>query len=79
MTVNVRTLRSSTREILSSVGRGEVVLIESRGRLCARIVPIQEKMTVMPVRSIAGLWKDNRKTADVRAFIRKLREPRHAR
>jgi predicted nucleic acid-binding protein len=30
-----------------------------------------------PVSSSAGMWKTNKKTADVHAFIRGLRQPRH--
>ena len=79
MVVNVRTLRSSTKEILSSVGRGSTVYIESRGHRCAKIVPLDEKAAQPKVRSIAGLWETNKKTADVHAFVSGLRKPRHAR
>jgi len=78
MVVNIRQLRSSTREILSTVERGGQVLISNRGKACARIVPVSETTGHRPF-SLAGLWKDNKKVADVRGFIRKLREPRHAR
>lgn len=79
MVVNVRMLRSSTKEILSSVGRGDTVYIESRGRRCAKIVPLDEKVARSSVKSIAGLWETNKKTADVHAFVSGLRASRHAR
>ncbi len=79
MVVNVRMLRSSTREILSSVDRGDTVYIENRGRRCAKIVPLDDKVPQPKVRSIAGLWEGNKMTKDVHAFISRLRAPRHAR
>ncbi len=78
MTVNIRMLRSSTREILSAVSRGDTVFISNRGKACAKIVPIEVQKTAGAV-SVAGMWKDNKKTASVQAFIRQLREPRYAR
>jgi len=78
MVVNVRTLRSSTKEILRKIERGEEVLISNRGRTCAKIVPLREEAGSARL-SLAGLWKENRKVADPKDFIRRLREPRHAR
>jgi antitoxin (DNA-binding transcriptional repressor) of toxin-antitoxin stability system len=78
MTVNIRMLRSSTREILSAVSRGNTVFISNRGKACAKIVPVGVQATAKPV-SLAGMWKDNKKTASVHAFIQTLRAPRHAR
>jgi len=78
MTVNIRMSRASTREILSAVNRGDTVFISNRGKTCAKIVPIGGPAAAKPL-SLAGLWKDHKKTAAVHAFIRTLREPRHAR
>ena len=78
MTVNIRMLRASTREILSAVSRGDTVVISNRGKACAQIVPVGAQKTACSV-SLAGMWKDNKKTVSVHAFLRKLREPRHAR
>jgi antitoxin (DNA-binding transcriptional repressor) of toxin-antitoxin stability system len=78
MTVNIRMLRSSMREILSAVSRGDTVFISNRGKTCAKIVPVGAPSTLKAV-SLAGMWKDNKKTACVHKFINTLREPRHAR
>ena len=75
MITNIRKLRSATREILSAVSRGKTVFIANRGRTCAKIVPVNDEKT--QVASLAGMWKDHKKTASVRAFIDKLRAPRH--
>ena len=75
MIANIRKLRSSTKEILSAVGRGNTVFISNHGKTCAKIVPISEDKK--QVVSLAGMWKGHKKTASVRAFIDKLRAPRH--
>jgi antitoxin (DNA-binding transcriptional repressor) of toxin-antitoxin stability system len=71
-------LRSSTREILSAVSRGDTVFIANRGKACAKIVPVGVQTAAKQV-SLAGMWKDHKKTASVHKFISTLREPRHAR
>lgn len=76
MIANIRKLRSATKEILSAVGRGDTVFISNHGHTCAKIVPVGEKSSELV--SLAGLWKDNKKTASVHKFISKLRESRHA-
>ena len=76
MIANVRKLRSATKEILSSVARGNTVFIANRGRTCAKIVPINDDKK--QVVSLAGMWKGHKKTAPVHDFIRTLRAPRHA-
>jgi antitoxin (DNA-binding transcriptional repressor) of toxin-antitoxin stability system len=76
MIANIRKLRSATKEILSVVARGNTVFIANRGRTCAKIVPVGDNQ--LPVVSLAGMWKDNKKTDSVRAFINKLRVSRHA-
>jgi antitoxin (DNA-binding transcriptional repressor) of toxin-antitoxin stability system len=76
MIANIRKLRTSTKEILSAVGRGDTVLIACRGRTCAKIVPVTDGRVAAI--SLAGMWKDHRKTAAVAAFVSKLRTPRHA-
>ena len=79
MIANIRQLRSSTKEILSAVSRGAVVFISNRGSTCAKIVPVRGRPAGKSARviSLAGLWKDNKKTASPKKFIRKLRAPRY--
>ena len=76
MIANIRKLRSATKEILSAVGRGNTIFIANRGRTCAKIVPVGNDQP--QVVSLAGIWKNHKKTASVHAFIRKLRAPRYA-
>ncbi|MBF0388171.1 MAG: hypothetical protein HQL20_10030 [Candidatus Omnitrophica bacterium] len=76
MIASIRTLRTSTREILGAVSRGDTVSISNRGRTCAKIVPVGPERPQAV--SLAGLWKDHQKTSDVHKFIGKLRSARHA-
>jgi antitoxin (DNA-binding transcriptional repressor) of toxin-antitoxin stability system len=76
MIANIRKLRSATKEILSTVARGNTVFISNRGQTCAKIVPVSENQPQEV--SLAGMWKGYKKTASVHAFIKKLRAPRHA-
>lgn len=76
MTVNIRTLRASTRQILSAVSRGATVIVSNRGKACARIIPM-DAATPTKVVSLGGLWKDNKKISSVHGFIRQLRQARH--
>jgi len=76
MIANIRKLRSATKEILSAVGRGNTIFISNRGRTCAKIVPVNINQS--KVVSLAGMWKNHKKTTSVRIFINKLRAFRYA-
>ena len=80
MIANIRTLRSSTKEILSAVSRGDEILITNRGKVCAKIVPVDGmEVSEETDDKVFGLWKDHKNTKDVSQYVRKLRKPRHAR
>ncbi|MFN7096090.1 MAG: type II toxin-antitoxin system Phd/YefM family antitoxin [Gammaproteobacteria bacterium] len=72
---SVRELRSHTKELLDAVNRGEEVIITSRGKGYAKLVPLAAEAT--PENELFGLWKDNSKTMDVEGFIKKVRASRH--
>ena len=77
MIANIRTLRSSTKEILNAVHQGNMVILTNRGKPCAKIIPIRQKSS--PGESAAfGMWKNHKETADVKTYINKLRKNRHA-
>ncbi len=77
MIANIRTLRSSTKEILHAVERGETVFITNRGKTCAKIEPAQEKKSTKNHPAF-GMLKDDEETRDVRGYIRKIRKGRYA-
>ena len=77
MITNIRTLRSSTKEILNAVHHGNTVILTNRGRPCAKIIPVLQKNS--PTESSAfGMWKGHKETKDVKTYINKLRKNRHA-
>jgi antitoxin (DNA-binding transcriptional repressor) of toxin-antitoxin stability system len=77
MVTTIRNLRTSTKEILSAVSRGETVWITNRGKTCAKITAVKEKINLKSHPAF-GMLKDDPETADVRAYIRKIRKGRYA-
>ena len=77
MVTSIRQLRIFTKEILSAVERGETVWITNRGKTCAQINPVKEKKSLKNHPAF-GMLKDDPQTADVQAYIRKIRKGRHA-
>ncbi len=77
MVTSIRQLRSSTKEIFSAVERGETVFITNRGKTCAQITAVKEKKGVKNHPAF-GMLKDDPETANVRAYIRKIRKGRYA-
>jgi len=81
MNASIRELRSSTKSILSAVGRGDKVIITYRGKPCAQLLPLDDatgKDGSSENESIFGLWKDNKDVADVNTYVRRLRKGRFA-
>ena len=77
MKANIRTLRSSTKEILNAVRHGNTVVLTNRGNPCAQIIPIRQKKS--PLKSAAfGIWKSHKEVKNVNDYINKLRKNRHA-
>ncbi len=76
MTYSIRQLRTSTKEILSAVERGETILITNRGKACAQILPVKTKQSFKDHPAF-GMLKDDPETADVRAYVRKIRKSRY--
>ena len=77
MVTSIRQLRISTKEILSAVARGETVWITNRGKTCAQITAVKEKKSIKDHPAF-GMLKDDPETANVPAYIRKLRRGRYA-
>ena len=78
MITTIRQLRTSTKEILSAVTRGDSVVITKRGRPCAKIVPVDRKKVSKNQNEIFGIWKDYRLIRSVKKYIKKLRTLRYA-
>lgn len=81
MNASVRELRSSTKSILSTVGRGGTVVITYRGKPYAKLSPLKKSCAGKNSADedpIFGIWKDNKAVADVETYVRKLRKGRFA-
>ena len=79
MVTNIRTLRTSTKEILSAVSHGETVWITNRGKTCAKIVGVDQPQKPKDHPAF-GMWKDHKQTEDVHAYLKRIRKVwgRHA-
>lgn len=79
MRTTIRELRSSTKSIFSAVKRGDTVLVTSRGKPCARIVPVFERKKKPQASALFGIWKNNEDIKSPRQYIGKIRKNRYAR
>ena len=74
MVTSIRELRTSTKEILHAVERGETVWITNRGKTCAKITAAHSPPKPEVKDEAFGMWKDHKESADVRAYVRKMRQ-----
>lgn len=71
-------LRNHVKELLSTVGNGEEVVVTYRGKAKAKLIPFPGKDTPsIENDQLFGIWKDNPLVKDVDNYIDKLRENRH--
>ncbi len=63
------------KQILSAVQHGEEVVVYSRNRAIAKIVPIKISDTIKEDYGF-GMWRDDVTTKDVDQYVRKLRKGR---
>lgn len=77
MKTTAKSLRTDTKAVLEAVDRGEVVVITFRGAPRAKIVPLRRRARFSLRGSpLFGLWRDHPATADVDAFIDRVRAGR---
>jgi prevent-host-death family protein len=78
MKATAKDLRFHSKELLSTVNRGEEVIITYRGKPCAKLVPYNEfKKTDKKFKTkLFGMWKDNDGVEDVDNYVRDLRKGR---
>lgn len=75
MKATARDLRFKTKEILAAIERGEEVILTYRGKEKARILPLSKKPAKIKDKeeSLFGIWKTNKRVADVNAYLDELR------
>ena len=78
MKATAKDLRFHAKELLSTVNRGEEVIITYRGKPCAKLVPYDEhkKRDRKFKTNFFGMWKDNHSIEDVDNYVRDLRKGR---
>jgi antitoxin (DNA-binding transcriptional repressor) of toxin-antitoxin stability system len=77
MVTTAKKLRFDTKAVLSSISRGEEVLITYRGKAYAKLIPVNEKQNkINKTGSIFGIWKDFEEVKDPGKYIRHLRKRR---
>ena len=79
MIANIRQLRSSTKEILNAVSRGDTVFIFKRGKACAQITPLPKEKIPVKTSPLFGIWANNPKISSPAEYVRTLRKGRYAR
>ena len=72
MVTTIRQLRSSTKEILSAVERGETVWITNRGKTCAQITAVKEKRDLKNHPAF-GMWKNREDMKNPSEYIHNMR------
>ena len=73
MKATAKDLRCNLKGIMESIDRGEEVLVVSRGRVKARIVPAGGAEEAKPENPFVGMWKDRKDLSDVDTYVRKIR------
>jgi prevent-host-death family protein len=77
MKATAKDLRFHSKELLSTVNRGEEVIITYRGKPCAKLVPYDEFEKDKNIKStLFGMWKDNDIIEDVDSYVRDIRKGR---
>ena len=75
MKATAKDLRFHSKELLSTVNRGEEVIITYRGKPCAKLVPYDE-LKKNKKTNLFGIWKNNDIVEDVDDYVRDLRKGR---
>ena len=81
MEMTAKSLRNRIGEALACAERGESVTITYRGKPRARLVGILQRHERAPNGQESagfGMWIDHEDMQDVGAYVRELRNPRHA-
>jgi prevent-host-death family protein len=80
MTITAKELRQKTSQVLKKVQQLGSVTVTFRGRPVAKLTRL-EKKTSRPLTNYPayGMWAGRDDMADVEAWLRRVRKPRHLR
>ena len=77
MQATAKDLRFHTKELLESISRGEEVIITYRGKPHAKLVPFHsEEENDLSINPLRGIWKKQKESEDVNAYMDQLRKGR---
>ncbi|MDF7824442.1 type II toxin-antitoxin system prevent-host-death family antitoxin [Pontiellaceae bacterium B12227] len=76
MKATAKDLRYNLKNIMESVDRGEEVLITNRGKIKARILPVDGEQAEGQVNPMVGMWSERKDMQDVDSYVRGLRKGR---
>jgi len=79
MEVTTKQLRIQPGKIISQVENGQEITVTYRGKPCAKIIPLTNRISVDPEVSddeLFGIWKNRKETENVELYIRNLRKGR---
>jgi len=75
MKATAKDLRFHSKELLSTVNRGEEVIITFRGKPCAKLIPYDELKKNQKT-NLFGIWRNNYIVKNVDDYVRDLRKER---
>ena len=75
MKATAKDLRFHSKELLSTVNRGEEVIITFRGKPCAKLIPYDELKKNQKT-NLFGIWRNNDIVKNVDDYVRDLRKER---
>ena len=75
MKATEKDLRFHSKDLLSTVRRGEEIIITYRGKPCAKLVPY-DSLKQDKKNHLFGMWKDNDLVKDVDQHVRNVRKGR---
>jgi prevent-host-death family protein len=78
MKATAKDLRFHVKELLSTVARGEEVIITLRGKPHAKLIPVHSdrKKGDKSRGKLFGIWKDNKTVKNVDRYVRNIRKDR---
>lgn len=78
MKASARDIRYHLKSVMEAVERGEEVLITKRGKVKAKIVPVESRGDLEAGENpFVGMWRDRKDMQDVRKYVRGLRKGRN--
>jgi prevent-host-death family protein len=83
MEITTKQLRIQPGRVISQVNYGQEITITYRGKACAKIIPIKNKIdNKRDINSeemdneLFGMWKDREDMEDVEQYVRNMRKGR---